>query len=251
MKWTNVFSGLLMAALIPAAALAQFNTPPAPSSAPSAPSSAPETQSGAPQVQTTAPAQAANLGITDIAGSFYENFATKSVTGNGITQASTNAPGGLFELRHIQSSWIGYEFAFSFNPDNQTLTPIPGSCGFFCNLSSEDLVLKDAAISVDYVASKQYGRIMPFALGGFGFTIGVPGGIPYTYLSLPVKPTYIAGGGLDLALTHKLGIRVQYRENIFTAPHIDPRYPNVGQFTPEGQPTFGVYYRINNLFPLD
>jgi opacity protein-like surface antigen len=237
MKWTNAFSALLLAALIPVATHAQ--------------TAAPQTQTGAPQVQSSAPAaQAANPGITDIAGSFYKTFTTKSVTGNGINQASTDSYGGLFELRHIQSPWLGYEFTFSVNPDNQTLTPIPGSCGFFCNNPTETLNLIDTAFSLDYIASKQYGSLRAFALGGFGFTIGIPGGIPYTYLSLPVKPTYIGGAGVDWALTHKLGIRLQYRENIFTAPHIDPRYPNVGLFTPEGQPMFGVYYRINNLFPL-
>ena len=45
----------------------------------------------------------------------------------------------------------------------------------------------------------------------------------------------------------RFGIRLQYRENIFTAPHINPFYPNAGRFTPEGEPMVGVYFQVNNL----
>ena len=206
-KWMKAFGALVLVTLIPAAARAQ----------------------------------------TDIAGNFYNTLTTKSVTGNGITQTSTNSVGGMLELRHIKTPWIGYEFTYSLNPDNQTVTPVKGSCGYFCGNPTESLSVNNNSFSLDWVISRRYGHLRPFVVGGFGFTIAVSSGINGTYLNTPVKPTYIAGGGTDWDLGSRLGIRLQYRENIFTAPHFDPAYPNTGRFTPEGQPMIGVYYRFNRL----
>ena len=142
----------------------------------------------------TAPAQAAQQpplpppAQVDIALSGYATFTTKSITNNGMTQTSTNSAGGLFEARRIQTPWIGYELAFSFNPDNQTITPVQGSCGFYCSLPEEKLSVKDITISADWIFSRDYGRFQPFAVAGFGFTVASTG-TKGTYLSLPVKPT--------------------------------------------------------------
>lgn len=227
MKWMKAFSGLLLVALFSAAALAQNQPAPA-------------------QSQTVAQPAAPRRAQFDIAGSFYATFTTKSINGNGMHQTSTNSVGGLLEIRRIQTGWIGYEFAYSVNPDNQTITPIPGSCGYYCQLPEESLSVKDNTISGDWVFSRQMGRFQPFLVTGVGLTIA-NSGLKGTYLSLPVKPTYILGGGTDCAVTSSLGLRIQYRENIFTAPHFDPAYPNTGGFTPVGEPTIGVYYRFNFL----
>ena len=227
MKWMNAFWALALAALIPAAA-----------------------QAPAANVLTAqapaAPAKAA-YAQTDIAGSFYGTFTTKSVTGGGITQTSTNSIGALLELRHIQSPWIGYELAFSLNPDNQTVTPVPGACGFFCSSPPQSLSVLDPAFSLDWIVSRQYRSLRPFLSGGFGFTYAMPAGIKGTYLNVPVKPTTVGGAGVDWGIGSRFGIRLQYRENIFTAPHINPFYPNAGRFTPEGEPMVGVYFQVNNL----
>lgn len=232
MKWMKAFSGLVLVALVSAAAHAQ--TQPAPAQ------SQPAQAHAALLPPLPPPAQ------VDIAVSGYATFTTKSITNNGMTQTSTNSAGGLFEARRIQTPWIGYELAFSFNPDNQTITPVQGSCGFYCGLPEEKLSVKDITVSADWVFSRHYGRFQPFAVAGFGFTVA-SSGLKGTFLSLPVKPTYIAGGGVDCAVTSNLGLRLQYRENIFTVPHFDPAYPNTTGFTPVGEPTIGVYYRFKNL----
>ena len=84
-------------------------------------------QAGAPeggQPGKAAPARAAERSSaqTDVGVSGY--FAmTKATSGNGTQQTPTNAPGGMLELRHIHSTLIGYEMAFSYNPADQAYVP--------------------------------------------------------------------------------------------------------------------------------
>lgn len=236
MKWTTTLWALALAVLFPAAALAQSDATPA--------------QSSASQNQIeVVPAKVGAPVIDDIAGSFYATFTTKSTTGNGVTQGSSNSEGGLFEVRQIRSNWIGYEFAFSLNPDNQTVTPVPGNCGYSCNLPPFALSVVIPAFSLDYIASRQYGRLRPFLVGGFGLTTFVSQGLKGTYISTPARPTEVAGAGLDWALTPRLGIRLQYRENILTVPHMNSYYPNTGGYTPIGEPMVGVYLRVPHILP--
>src|SRR5579864_4111154 len=75
-----------------------------------------EAQAGATgaQAQTTRQSAqaAAPYGETDIAGSGYEAL-TSSSTGNAVVEKPSNSAGGMFELRHIHSPFIGYEITYS------------------------------------------------------------------------------------------------------------------------------------------
>jgi hypothetical protein len=227
-KWMIALWALVLAALIPAAVHAQ-------------------TDAAQPQTTAAHAQPPAAHALTDVAGSFYETFTTKTVTGGGITQTSANSEGGLLELRHIQSPWIGYELAYSFNRDNQTLAPVPGACAYFCRNVPETLGVMNHEFSLDWIVSRQYGNLRPFLVGGVGFTLAIPLAVPGTYVMNSTKPTYIGGAGVDWGFGSKLGLRLQYRENILTAPHLDPRFPSTGGFTPIGEPMVGVYYRLSGL----
>ncbi len=130
-------------------------------------------QAGAPeggQPDQAAPARAAARSDkqTDIGLSGY--FAmTKATSGNGTQQTPTNAPGGMLELRHIHSTFIGYEMAFSYNPADQAYAPKAGACGFACANPPTKITGSAAEIALAYVVSKQMGNLRPFALGGLGF----------------------------------------------------------------------------------
>lgn len=180
---------------------------------------------------------------TDIAGSFYKTF-TQSTSGNGITQAAKDSAGGMFELRHIQTPWIGYEFAYSLNPNNQTLAPVTGACDFYCNNTPETISVKDHRFTLDWIVSRQYGHLRPFLVGGLGFTVAIPAGAYGSDLNTVVRPTYVYGGGTDWAFGSKAGIRVQYRGNLYKAPDVDPTYPATGSFTQDADPMIGIFFRL-------
>jgi hypothetical protein len=170
---------------------------------------------------------------------------TNATGGNGTKQTPTNAPGGLVELRHIQNSFVGYEMAFSFNPADQSYAPNGLSCGLVCgNPNPPTKITGNAAeISLDYVVSKRIGNLRPFAVGGLGFYIAIPGATPYGN-NTAIRPVYVFGGGTDYNFGSHLGVRVQVRENMYKAPNTSSIYPATGVFTYSLEPMGGVFCRF-------
>jgi hypothetical protein len=197
------------------------------------------------QAGKAAPARASRSDRqTDIGASGY--FAmTNATAGNGTKQTPTNAPGGLVELRHIQNSFVGYEMAFSFNPADQAYAPNGTACGLTCNNPNPPTKITGnaAEISIDYVVSKKMGNLRPFAVGGLGFFIAIPGPTPYGN-NTAIRPTYVFGGGTDYNFGSHLGVRVQVRENMYKAPNTSAIYPATGVFTYSLEPMGGVFYRF-------
>lgn len=179
---------------------------------------------------------------TDVAASFYQAM-TSSTSGNGTVQTPKNAMGGMLEVRHIHSSMIGYEFTYSFNPADQAFKPQVGNCGYRCNNQPLTITAGSNIIGLDWVFSKQYGNLRPFAVGGLGFTATVPSNSAYA-ANNTVRPTYIFGGGLDFALGGHFGVRAQVRDNIAKAPALSIYYSPTGAYTGIIQPMGGVYYRF-------
>ncbi len=179
---------------------------------------------------------------TDVAASFYQAMDT-STTGKGTVQKPKNAMGGMFELRHIHSNFIGYEFTYSFNPYDQYYTPDPGSCGYRCNNAPLTMTAGLNLFGFDWVFSKQYGAVRPFAVAGLGFAATVPNSTAYASNN-SVRPAYIAGGGVDFAISDHFGVRAQVRDNLFKAPALSLYYSPTGAYTQVVQPMGGVFYRF-------
>jgi hypothetical protein len=204
-------------------------------------------QGGAPeggQSDKAAPGQAAARSVAQTDVGLSGLFAmTKATAGNGTQQTPTNAPGGMIELRHIQSTFVGYEMAVSYNPADQAYAPNPGACKLACANPPTKITGSAAEVSINYVVSKQMGSLRPFALGGMGFYIATPGPTPYGN-NTAVRPTYVFGGGVDYSFGSHLGVRVQVRDNYYKAPNTSSIYPATGVFTYSLEPMGGVYYRF-------
>jgi hypothetical protein len=201
-------------------AAGQTNTPPAPAPA-------------------RTPARAANGPEFSIGGSFYEAL-TASTTGNGTQQTTTNSPGGMVELR-LLDGFLGGEFTYSYNPANQTLAPAAGNCALTCANPKTALTASASEVGVDLVASKKMGILRPFAVGGLGFFITAPANSAYEVQTV-VRPAFIFGGGVDIAVASHFGVRGQFRDNIYKAPDLSPFYPPTGKYTYSAEPMGGVYY---------
>jgi hypothetical protein len=169
---------------------------------------------------------------------------TSSTSGLGTHQTPSNAPGGLFELRHISSPLLGYEFAFSFNPADQAYAPVTGACGLAACQNPPTKISGNAAeVAIDYVLSKKIGNLRPFVVAGLGVFIVIPGPTLYGN-NTPIRGAYIYGGGVDYDLGSHLGIRAQFRSNLYKAPNISSIYPATGAFTQSMEPMGGLYYRF-------
>lgn len=198
------------------------------------------------QTNAPTPAQADNgarnmRSQTDVSLSIYEAF-TSSTSGNGTDQTPSNGPGGLLEVRHIRKPLLGFELTYSFNRAAQAYTPTVGNCGFLCGNQPIKNSASASEVSVDYVASKGFGRLRPFVIGGMGFFITVPAVSDINYLNTVVRMAYVYGGGVDVAFSPRVGMRVQCRGNLYKAPNLSPFFNPTGAFTETVEPMAGLYY---------
>lgn len=197
-----------------------------------------------PQAGSTTKEQAGILsgGQIDIGASGFATF-TSSSTGLGVVQTPTDSYGGMLEVRHIVSPLVGYEFAFSFNPNDQNYAPKTGACGLVCQNAPTYITANQANFGINYVASYKTGNLRPFIIGGLGFMVTIPGAAKYGN-NTSVRPAFNYGGGLDYNLGAHLGIRAQYRGSFYHAPNISSIYPSTGDMTQISMPMGGVFYRF-------
>ena len=125
---------------------------------------------------------------TDVALSGYRTIAS-STTGSGTKQTPTDSEGGLFEWRHIANPLVGYEFEVTFNPANQAYigtNATPPTCyptgptGTPATCQPQEVSGKATQFGGTWIFSKKIGNVRPFALGGAGFIVTVPGSSPYS-----------------------------------------------------------------------
>jgi opacity protein-like surface antigen len=187
---------------------------------------------------TTASAQAQ----TDVALSIYGAF-NGSTNGNGVQQSPSNQAGGMLELRHISNPLMGYDVSYSFNRANQTYVGISDdSClGGSCTPAS---VSADAhELAGNYVLSVKIANLRPFAQAGGGLLFNQPAGSQSNTQSA-TKPVFVYGAGLDWGLLPHLGLRFQYRGNLYKAPDLTKLYTSTGAFTHSSEPMIGAYLRF-------
>lgn len=187
---------------------------------------------------------------TDVAVSLYGAF-SGTTNGNHTTQSPANAAGGMVEVRHIVNPIIGYEGTYSFNRANQTYSTLLVCPGTNCPITSTTAVSADAhEVTGNWVASVKIANLRPFALAGGGLLFNQPsGGItstnaPSTSTNSSTKGVFDYGAGLDWGLLPHLGLRFQYRGNLYKAPDLTKLYTSTGAFTHTSEPMIGVYFRL-------
>jgi opacity protein-like surface antigen len=196
---------------------------------------------------------------TDVAGSLYGAF-SETTKGNNTTQSPSNAAGGLIEVRHISNPIVGFEGTYSFNRANQTYSyTVPPPCtppG--CPAAAVSANAHE--VTGDWVASLKIANLRPFALAGGGVLFNEPsgqlnltysgtgGGLPTfppgSLTNSSTKPVFVYGAGLDWGLLPHLGLRLQYRGNLYKAPSLTQLFTSTGAFTHTAEPMIGVYFRL-------
>lgn len=178
----------------------------------------------------------------DVGGSFYEAL-TSGTSGTGTKQTPSNGMGGLFEVRHIVNPLVGYELSFGYNQADQAYAPNGTACQLTCAYTATKITGNASAIALDYVVSKKFGNLRPFALAGLGVFLAVPGPTPLGN-NTSIRGDYQFGGGVDFAISAHLGIRAQIRDNLYKAPNTSSIFPATGVFTQSLEPMGGVFYRF-------
>jgi opacity protein-like surface antigen len=172
----------------------------------------------------SAPAQ------TDAAASFYGAF-SGTTEANGTVQSPSNSAGFLLELRHISNPLVGYELTYSFNRANQN----------YNNLEE----IKAAALQVgaDWVVSLRVLKLRPFVLAGGGLIFYHPDSNQPNSTN-ETKPVFVYGAGLDWTVIRHIGLRFQYRGNLYHAPDLSHAFSSTEAFTHTAEPMIGAYLRF-------
>jgi opacity protein-like surface antigen len=183
---------------------------------------------------------------TDVALSIYGAF-NGSTNGNGVQQSPSNSAGGMLELRHISNPLMGFDVTYSYNRDNQAYAGtivLPSPCpASGCTITSAAVKADAHELTGDYVVSVKIANLRPFALGGLGVLLNEPvSGQSNTTSS--TKPVFVYGAGLDWGLVPHLGLRLQYRGNVYKAPDLTKVYTSTGAFTHSAEPMLGAYFRF-------
>jgi opacity protein-like surface antigen len=182
---------------------------------------------------------------TDVALSLYGAF-SGTTNGNGTVQSPSNSAGAMIELRHISNPLVGYEATYSFNGDNQryTSTVATGTCAIGVTCPSTASVSAHAhEVSGDWVASGHIANFRPFALVGVGLLFNQPGS-GQSSTSSATKPVFLYGAGLDWGVLPHLGLRFQYRGNLYKAPNLSQLFTSTNAFTHTSEPMIGAYFRF-------
>lgn len=178
---------------------------------------------------------------TDLGLSLYGAFSGRT-TGNGTIESPANSAGGIVELRHISNPLVGYEATYSYNRGNETYKP---DCGGTTCTAITTQTVKAAAheITADWLVSVHVANLRPFVLGGGGLLLNQPDS-NQANTSSSTKGVFVYGAGLDWGVFPHLGLRFQYRGNLYKAPDLAKLYTSTDRFTHTAQPMIGAYFRF-------
>lgn len=208
---------------------------------------------------------------TDVAASLYGAF-NGSTTGSNVMQSPSNAAGGMLEIRHIVNPLIGFEGTYSINRANQRYSSATYAVCGVCTAATWWTPVSTNAheVSGDWVVSLKIGNLRPFALAGGGILFDVPSsGQAITTTTITecgigigpgictpgastsnistnnaTKPVFVYGAGADWGLLPHIGLRFQYRGNLYKAPNLTAFYASTGAFTHTAEPMIGAYFRF-------
>lgn len=177
---------------------------------------------------------------TSVALSVYGAFSGRT-DGNGVQESPSNAAGGIFELRHISNPIVGWEATYSFNRANQVYSTACGA-NVTCAPTTPAAISADAhEITGDWTPSVHIANLRPFGVLGIGALFNEPSGSQSSATSSD-KVVYVYGAGLDWGLVPHIGLRLQYRGNLYKAPDVSRLYTSTNAFTHTAEPMIGAYF---------
>ena len=184
---------------------------------------------------------------TDVALSLYGAFSGTTSVG-GATVSPSNSAGGMVEVRHIANPILGFEGTYSFNRANETYTStVAVTCpiGVNCPPPTARVGANAHEITVDWVPSVHVANVRPFGVLGVGALFNVPqSGQTSVSTQTSTKAVFIYGAGLDWGLVPHIGLRLQYRGNLYKTPDVTQLFTSIDKFRHTAEPMIGIYFRL-------
>jgi opacity protein-like surface antigen len=176
---------------------------------------------------------------TSVALSVYGAF-SGATNGNGVAESPSNSAGGLVELRHISNPLLGWEATYAYNRANQVYH-LTGDLPCPTNDCTAAISANAHEITGDWVPSVHIGSVRPFAVLGIGALLNEPAGSQSDTTSSN-KVVYVYGAGLDWRLIPHIGLRFQYRGNLYKTPDVSTLFTSTNAFTHTAEPVLGAYF---------
>ena len=173
---------------------------------------------------------------TSVGVSLYGAF-SGTTTSNGVQESPSNSAGGLIEVRHISNPILGYEGTYSYNRANTSYRCSGTSCPI---LSPATVSANAHQLTVDWVPSVHVANFRPFGVLGLGLLLNQPTG-NQANTSSSARAVYVYGAGLDWGVLPHLGLRFQYRGNLYKSPDLSKLYTSSDAFRHTAEPMVGAY----------
>lgn len=184
---------------------------------------------------------------TDVALSLYGAF-SGTTDANGYTASPANSAGGMLELRHLANPILGFEGTYSYNRANEKYTSQIGvTCpiGVNCPPPIARVAANAHEITLDWVPSVKVANLRPFGVLGLGALFDVPqSGQTSVSTKTSTKAVYVYGAGLDWGLLPHLGVRFQYRGNLYKTPDVTSLFTSADKFRHTAEPMIGIYFSL-------
>jgi opacity protein-like surface antigen len=200
-------------------------------------------------VAMTLATQVAAHAQTDVAASLYGSF-RGTTTGNGTAESPSNPAGVMLEMRHISNPLVGYELNYSFNrADEEYKSPNAntGACLPDCAITAGNVYQSVKAnahrVGADWFVSVPHLIIKPYALAGVGLLFISPDG-GQTATRGNTKPVFEYGVGADWTVVPHIGLRFQYRGDLYHSPDLAKAFSSTNRFTNNAKPMIGAYFRF-------
>lgn len=179
---------------------------------------------------------------TDVGLSLYGAFSGRTDAA-GYTVSPSNSAGGMLELRHLANPILGFEGTYSYNRANQKYTA-NATCGIPCgNISAANVKADAHELTLDWVPSIKLANLRPFGVLGVGALFDVPqSGQTSVETKTSTKAVYVYGAGLDWGLLPHLGLRFQYRGNLYKTPDVTSLFTSADKFRHTAEPMIGAYF---------
>ena len=183
---------------------------------------------------------------TSVAVSALGSFPSSTSSSNG-SQSGSNQGGLMLELRHISNPLVGYDVSYSFRRANMAYYgPVP-----YCPSGSGPCITPSQAVHADaqeltlnWVVSLPLLNFRPFLLAGGGFQRFNPTGTQAGSTQSQTKPVFDYGAGVDWTVLPHLGLRFQYRGNVYKAPQLATAFSSTDKFTQDAEPMIGAYFNF-------
>lgn len=185
---------------------------------------------------------------TTVAVSGLGDFPTSTSSSN-TQQNPYNQAGFMVELRHISNPLMGFDVSYSFHRADQSYkgpTPFcpPGTTTASCYTPYQSIPANAHELALNWVVSAPLASFRIFALAGGGFQVFDPSGNQSAGTQSQTKGVFDYGAGVDWTVLPHLGLRFQYRGNVYKAPALATAFSSTDKFTQDAEPMIGAYFRF-------